>query len=137
MSEVSTDHHDAKSAGHWGSKKTLDIIQRKFKFPNMADIVKRHVQSCDVCQHVKAERRSTRGALQPLKIPERKWHPVHMDWILGLPPWPPQVGTYDAVITFTDRATKMVHFLPTRMDEKATNTARYFMHYIVRPHGLP
>ena len=60
-----------------------------------------------------------------------------MDWILALPPWPPHVGPYDAVLTFTDRSTKMVHFVPTRMDEKATDTARYFIHYIVRPHGLP
>ena len=31
----------------------------------------------------------------------------------------------------------MVHFVPTRRDEKATDTSRYFIHYIVRPHGLP
>ena len=112
-----------------GALKNTRHHLRKFKFPNMADIVKRHVQSCDVCQHVKAERRSTRGSLQPLKIPERKWHAVHMDWILGLPPWPPQVGTHDAELTFTDRATKMVHFVPTRRDEKATDTASYHALY--------
>ena len=39
ISEVLTDHHDTNSAGHWGTKKTLDIIQRKFKFPNLADIL--------------------------------------------------------------------------------------------------
>ena len=60
-----------------------------------------------------------------------------MDWILGLPPWPPQIGTYNAVLTFTDRATKMVHFVPASLFEKATDTARYIMHYIVRQHGLP
>ena len=66
-----------------------------------------------------------------------KWHIVHMDWILGLPPWPPNVGTYNAFLTLTDRATKMVHFVPTSKTKTAADTARFFMNYVVRAHGLP
>ena len=60
-----------------------------------------------------------------------------MDWVLGLPPWPPNVGTYNAVLTLTDRATKMVHFVATHKNEKATDTARLFLNYVVHCHDLP
>ena len=103
----------------------------------MKEHVDHHVKTCNVCQRVKSERKRARGRIQFLDIPQQKWHVVHMDWVLGLPPWPPNVGTYDAVLTFTDRATKMVHFVATNRFEKATDTARFFMHYIVRCHGLP
>ena len=60
-----------------------------------------------------------------------------MDWVLGLPPWPHNVDTYNAVLTLTDRETKMVRFATTSKTESAADTARFFMNYVVRAHGLP
>ena len=60
-----------------------------------------------------------------------------MDSVLGVPPWPTNKETYNAVLTITDRATKMVHFVATNKDEKATDTARYFIKHVVKTHGLP
>ena len=57
--------------------------------------------------------------------------------VLGSPPWPHNVGNYNAVLSLTDRATKMVHFVATSKAETAANAARYFMNYVVRAHGLP
>ena len=125
------------TAGHWGARKTLQILQRKYFFNNMKEAVDLHVRTCNICQRVKSERRSARGKIQPLPIPEQKWHVVHMDWVLGLPPWPPNVGTYNAVLTLTYRETKMVHFVPTSKTETAADTARFLMNYVVRAHGLP
>ena len=70
-------------------------------------------------------------------IPERKWQLVPIHWVLGLHSWPPNVETYDAVLTITDRATKMVHFVATSRMEKATDTARYSIQHVVKAHGLP
>ena len=56
---------------------------------------------------------------------------------IGFTPWPPNVGTYDAVLTITDMATKMVHSVATNRTEKATDTARYIMQHVVCIHGLP
>ena len=103
----------------------------------MKDFVDNHILTCHPYQRVKSERESSRGKIQPLLIPERKWQAIHMDWVLGLPPWPPNVGTYDAVLTITDRATKMVHFVATSRTEKATDTARYDIQHVVKIHGLP
>ena len=67
----------------------------------------------------------------------QKLHVVHMDWVLGLPHWPPNLCTYNAVLTIADRATKIVHFVATNKTETADDTARFFMNYVVRPNGIP
>ena len=125
------------TAGHWGARKTLQIFLRRYVFNNMKEAVDLHVKTCNTCQRVKSERKAARGKIQPLPIPEQKWHVLHMDWVLGLPPWPPNVGTYNAVLTLTDRATKMVHFVATSKADTAVDTARKIMNYSVRARGLP
>ena len=44
-----------------------------------------HVAICDVCKRVKAEHQRPAGLLQPLKVPELKWHTtIGMDFFVGL-----------------------------------------------------
>ena len=83
------------------------------------------------------EHTKTRGLLQPLTIPTRKWQSVHMDWIVKLPPVVDQGRTYDQVLVFTDRATKMVHLVPTWAKATAIDTATQFVVNVVKYHGLP
>ena len=137
VEEILEECHDSKTAGHWGVQKTLDLMERSYKIKDLRKTVEKYVTTCPICQAVKAERKKKLGVIEPLRIPERRWQAVHMDWVLGLPPWPPGEGTYDAVLTFTDRATKQVHLVPTNRFEQATDTARYFLNYVVRVHGLP
>ena len=49
----------------------------------------------------------------------------------------PQCSGYDSVLTFTDRATKMVHLVKARSTDDAPIIARQFLHHVVRLHGLP
>ena len=100
--------HDAITAGNWGSRKTLQILQRQYVFDDRKEFVDHNVRTCHTCQRVKSERKSSQGKIQPLLIPEPKWQAIHIDWVLGSPPWPPNVGTYETVLTITDRASKMV-----------------------------
>ena len=71
----------------------------------MKDSVDTHVRTCNICQRVKSGRKAARGKIQPLLIPARKWQAIHMDYLLGLPPWPPNKGTYDVVLTITHMVT--------------------------------
>ena len=50
IEEVLAGCHDAITAGHWGSRKTLQIIQRRYLFDDMKKIVDWHVQTCNICQ---------------------------------------------------------------------------------------
>ena len=112
-------------------------VSRDYKFPELLKTVEEYVTTCDVCQRVTAERQAKRGTIQPLMIPERRWQSVHMDWVLGLPPYPAGGGSYDAVHTFTDRATKMVHLMPTTDKVTAAEAARLFIDNVVKLHDVP
>ena len=45
-----------------------------------------NVVKCLTCQRVKAEHQRHARFLQPLEIPEWKWHSVSMEFVVGLPP---------------------------------------------------
>ena len=66
------------------------------------------VQTCLICQQVKAEHQKPSGLLQPLEIPEWKWKNITMDFVSGLPRT--QRG-HDAIWVIVDRLTKSTHFL--------------------------
>ena len=70
--EVVTNCHDAIAARHWGSRKTLHILQRRYVFDDMKEFVDNHIRTCHTCQRVKSERKSSLGKLHPFLVPERK-----------------------------------------------------------------
>jgi hypothetical protein len=47
--------------------------------------ISEYVAVCDSCQRIKAEHQRPAGLLQPLQIPQWKWHEIGMDFIVGLP----------------------------------------------------
>ena len=61
-----------------------------------------------------------------------------MDWI-NFPRNPRLVDftSYDTVLIFTDRATKMVHLIPTTMHTTADETAKRFIKHVIKYHGIP
>ena len=59
-----------------------------------------------------------------------------MDWI-KLPPAPIGTTVYDTVLTFTNSATKVVHFVASNVHETAVHTAQLFVKHVVTYHGLP
>ena len=137
IAETIAAHHSSVLAGHWGAQKTFDILDRKFIIAEMRARVKEFCRTCDACQRVKADRRNQHGLLEPLSLPTRKWHSVSMDWVVGLPLVYRRGQEYDAVLVFTDRATKMVHLVPTSRHETSEDTARLLVEHVVKYHGIP
>jgi hypothetical protein len=70
-----------------------------------------YVARWDSCQRIKAEHQRPAGLLQPLQIPQWKWHEIGMDFIVGLPRT--RAG-YDSNWIVVDRLTKAVHFIPIK-----------------------
>ena len=100
-------------------------------------IVLQHVRTCASCQLDNVEHTKTRGLLQHLTIPTKKWQFVHIDWIVKFPPVVDQCRTYDQVLVFTDRASKMVNLISTWAKTTAFDTATMFVVNVVKYHGLP
>ena len=71
IKEVLTQHHSDVLHGHWGARRSYDLVARKYIFKGMKALVTEFVRTCAHCQKVKADRRGTQGILQPLPLPTR------------------------------------------------------------------
>ena len=52
--ELISRHHEDLLAGHFGIKKTHELIARKYYWPTLCHNVKDYVKGCDVCLALKA-----------------------------------------------------------------------------------
>jgi len=126
-------YHDHRIGGHYGYRKTLDLILRRYWWKSIRKDVKAYVESCDVCQKSKVIRQSPQGKLLPLPIPERNWQQITMDFIVKLP----KSGKFDSILVIVDRRSKMAHFIPCNESITAEGTAKLVFNNIVCKHGVP
>ena len=126
--------HNTRYAGHLGVKKTLELIQRDFYWPTVVADVMAYVQTCEECQRNKLSNQRPAAMLQPLEAPRQRWERISMDFITHLPK---TRSGYDALLVMVDYMTKMMILRPTSNMATAVDTARLFLHAVVRAHGLP
>ena len=131
--EVLETCHDEKLAGHFGKRKTSELVKRKFFWPNMDPMISEYCEGCQVCARAKTPRHLPYGPLMPLSIPERPWSSIALDFITDLP----SSEEMTTILTVTDRHSKMGHFIPFPSLPNAEQTAVSFIREIVRLHGLP
>jgi hypothetical protein len=126
--------HDVPGAGHLGFHKTVHRVTKSFWWPGCTDTIKRWVAECPTCQVTKTMNH-TAGQQGVYDTPAAPWQVVTMDFITGLPK---TARGYDAIVTFTDSLTKMVHVVPLAFDgSSAQVVARIFIDSIWRLHGCP
>jgi hypothetical protein len=128
--------HDQVYAGHAGVRKTLERVSRMFWWPTMRHDVYQYVVHCDICQRNKSSHQSPAGLLQPLPVPGFRWHTCTMDLIVKLPPTE-TTPSYDSIVVFVDKLTKMVHMAPCRESMNAQEFADLFIANVFRLHGMP
>ncbi|RZK39669.1 MAG: hypothetical protein EOO61_07030 [Hymenobacter sp.] len=125
--------HDSQMAGHWGTTKTLEQIQRTYWWPKMRSMVQEYVSSCTTCQRTKPDRQKPAGLLHPLPVASERWSSLTIDFMTDLPP----CQGYDSIMVVVDRFTKMAHFMPCTKDITAEQTSTLFTDRVFRLHGLP
>lgn len=126
--------HDAPISGHLGRHKTYDRLARSFYWPHMPHMVKEYCRSCPACQSIKGSTEKPAGLLQPLPIPRQKWDSVSLDLIVQLPQ---TRDGHTAIVTFVDRASKMIICEPTVNEVTAAELAKLYYKSVFRFHGVP
>ncbi|KAI7411517.1 hypothetical protein KC336_g12012 [Hortaea werneckii] len=131
--------HDGPVRGHPGTSKMMQLMQTKYYFPRMRHAIEEYVRKCDICRRMKPDRHKPYGLLQPLKVPERPWESVAMDFIVKLPvSADPVTGEmYDGIMVVTDRFTKFGRFIPYKEAFTAVDLAHVFVKEVVANHGTP
>jgi hypothetical protein len=59
--EVLRCHHDNPMAGHFGAKRTLELVARKYYWPGMVRDVKAYTRACSTSQWVRPVRHRPHG----------------------------------------------------------------------------
>ena len=119
--------------GHFGVRKTLDVLHELFFLPKMKRDVERVCARCVTCRQAKS-RVLPHGLLIPLPVPSASWVNIFMDFVLGLPR--SRKGR-DSIFVVVDRFSKMAHFISCHKTDDATHIANLFFREIVRLHGVP
>jgi hypothetical protein len=76
--------HGGGLMGHFGVKKTLDILHEHFFWPKMKKDVNRICGRCSTCRKAKSKV-LPHGLYTPLPVPSEPWVDISMDFVLGLP----------------------------------------------------
>eukprot|EP00644_Phytophthora_capsici_P019097 jgi/Phyca11/43520/gw1.827.2.1 len=101
----------------------------------MHKTVAKYVQSCELCQRIKASQRKPVGLLHPLEIPDKRWRHISMDFMPDLVRT--RRSAFDTILVVLDSLTKRAHFIPTTKTANAKDTAEIFIREHVRLHGFP
>lgn len=137
--EILRQFHDSPSAGHFGVKRTLELVSRNYFWPRMFRYIEQYVSTCDLCLRNKAVRHKPFGKLQPLQVPSIPWESISMDFIVKLPASkdPLTSKSYDSILVVVDRLTKMSHFVPCNEGMDAKQFAQLMVQHVYALHGAP
>ena len=72
-----------------------------------------YVSKCLTCQQVKAKHQIPSSLLNPIPIPQWKWHNIITDFVFC---FPLTQKKHDSVWVIVDGLTKSAHFLPVQLD---------------------
>jgi hypothetical protein len=135
--QVIRECHNDPMAGHFGTRKTLEKVQRRYTWKNVAKEVADYCHDCLICRRSSAARHKPYGLLQPIPPPSKAWEEVTMDFITELPPSRLGGHVYDSILVVVCRLTKMAHYIPARADWDGQDLAQAWIREIIRLHGSP
>jgi hypothetical protein len=135
--EILSQNHDTHMAGHFGARRTLELISRLYYWPTLSQDVQDYVRTCAICQRSKAPRHIKHGKLAPLPIPEDIFEEVSLDFVTGLPPAKDNSGcVFDAVLVIVDRFSKMAIYIPALKTWDAKQFAESYFNHVILRYGI-
>ena len=85
QAKIILEAHEPPFCGHFGAKRTCEIVSRNFWWPRLQEDVERLVCTCDVCQRVQSRRKGDEAPIE-LIVAEGPWQVVTIDFLSGFVP---------------------------------------------------
>ena len=137
--EVIQRHHDRPLHRHPGRDKTLEKIQRNYRFDRMKRKVTEFIRNCEQCAKNKPSRHKPYGQAQQIDLPEAPWETITMDFVVKLPKStdPATKVVYDSILVVVDKLTKYTHLVPWKESGTVNKLASVLLRELVSHRGLP
>ncbi len=135
--EIMRVNHDDPQGGHFGVKRTLELVRHKYYWHGMAQDVAAYIETCDACQRTAVHRHKEYGMLEPLPQPSKPLETITMDFITGLPPSKWRGKVYDAALVIVEAFTKFALYIPCRKDIDAPELAELMLERVIAIFGIP
>ena len=129
-------HHDPPAYGHPGISRTLELTERRYWWPRIAQDVKDYVKGCADCQRNKVNNQARKAPLSPIfaKPGALPFETVSMDFIVKLP----LSNGYDSILMVTDHdCTKAVILILCNETITAEGVAKLYLEHVFKRVGLP
>ena len=109
--EIVSKNHDDSLIEHFDVEKTLKLIQRKYFWLDCAKQTIAYVQTCDVCQRIKASRHKSYDELTSLSISKKSWKKIIMNFVIDLSSSKRKEVVYDSILIVVNRYIKMTKYI--------------------------
>ena len=107
--------HESLLGGHQGIRKTIDKIRSNFFWPGLQADVRRHCQSCDICQRTSPKGRVTKVPLGTTPLMDAPFDRVAIDLVGPIIPCSDRGHRY--ILVLVDYATRYPEAVPMKSIE--------------------
>ena len=99
------EYHDRPLVGHWDARRTLQLLQQHFYWPNQGYDVNEVVETCDLCQCAQIAKTRDQAPIRYIEA-QYPWEVITIDFVSG---FAPTKRKHTAICVICDRFTRMVH----------------------------
>ncbi|KAK3561116.1 hypothetical protein QTP86_028309, partial [Hemibagrus guttatus] len=125
--------HEAPSSGHPGTRRSAQLVSRRFWWPSLGSDVEDFVRQCATCAQARTSRQRPEGLLEPLPVPRHPWLHLSVDFLTDLP----DSGGFTAIMVVVDCFSKGCKLVPLKGLPTAMQTADAMFAHVFRNFGLP
>ena len=137
-SELISRHHNELLIGHFGIKKTQELIAREYYWPMLWQDVEAWVKGCNICLASNAVCYTPYKNLLLLPIPTHWWKNLSIDLVIGLPILANWKGdSYNSILVIVDWLTKMIYYEPVKITINTAGLAKVIIDMVVYHYEIP
>lgn len=133
IEEIIRAHHDHPTAAHGGFSRTLDRINRRYIWAQMAASIRKYVSKCEVCKGVKPDNALERAPMGQSRLPDAPWQLLALDFV---GPLPLSKSRNRWLLVIMDNFSKFV-ILKAMRTASAENTAKFLENEVFLRYGVP